>query len=88
MTSDSSRAKFDEILSQHLPVLDSVQPIVDELRTVEYGLDSIRRLKLLAALESGFEVRFRPEDLTDSSFSTAGSLWRTVVGLRATTLAE
>ncbi|MBN9743350.1 phosphopantetheine-binding protein [Amycolatopsis sp. A1MSW2902] len=88
MTSEPSRAKFDEILSQHLPVLGDDKPITDGLRTVEYGLDSIRRLKLLAALESGFEVRFAPDDLTDATFSTAGSLWQAVVALRTAVPSE
>ncbi|MCQ4081078.1 phosphopantetheine-binding protein [Streptomyces sp. RB6PN25] len=47
-----------------------------DLRKV--GIDSMQAIELLFSIEDTFGISLPDEDLNDSTFATAGSLWRAV----------
>jgi len=49
------------------------------------GLDSMRAIELLFALEDAYQVSVPDELLTDATFETAGSLWTAVASLQPVT---
>lgn len=50
----------------------------------DLGLDSMRAVELLFALEDGYDIVFPDELLTDATFATAGSLWAAIESLLLT----
>lgn len=49
----------------------------------DLGLDSMRAIELLFAVEDAFEVIIPDEKLTDATFETSRSLWSVIEELRA-----
>lgn len=62
------------------------EPITADSRLRELGLDSMRAIELLFALEDGFGVSLPDEALSEATFATAGSLWGVVAELLDPTL--
>jgi acyl carrier protein len=58
------------------------QEITHESRLRDLGLDSMRQIELLFAVEDAFEVTIPDEKLVDSTFETSGDLWAVVDSLR------
>jgi acyl carrier protein len=58
------------------------QRITSESSLRDLGLDSMRAIELLFAIEDMYRVSVPDELLTDATFETAGSLWRAVASLR------
>jgi acyl carrier protein len=53
----------------------------DSLR--DLGLDSMREIELLFAIEDTYGVTLPDEMLTDTTFATAGQLWAAITELAA-----
>jgi acyl carrier protein len=70
--------QFEELLRRFLPYLSPDEPLAEDARLRDYGLDSLATVELLAALESTFQVRFEDEALSLSTFETPAVLWRTL----------
>lgn len=69
--------KLQDILRSHLPYADSgALAESDELASL--GLDSMGMVRLLAALEDGYDVELPDDILNEETFATVGSLWRTL----------
>ena len=68
-------AEFEEFVRGHLPGLRDDEPLTAELVLADHGLDSLRRVSLLVALEDGFGITFPDELLAGNTFDTTGSLW-------------
>jgi acyl carrier protein len=51
----------------------------DSLR--DLGLDSMREIELLFAIEDSYGVMLPDEMLTDTTFATAGQLWASITEL-------
>jgi acyl carrier protein len=75
LTATALDAKFESTLRDFLPFLDVSQALTPEMSLRDLGLDSMGMVELLAALESGYDVRFRDEALTTETFATPGVLW-------------
>ncbi|MEV4816023.1 phosphopantetheine-binding protein [Micromonospora tulbaghiae] len=75
-------AEFTELLR---PFLKFAGPdeITEESRLRDLGLDSMREIELLFAIEDTFGVSVPDDKLVDSTFATAGGLWGVVEELRA-----
>ncbi|WP_156722128.1 acyl carrier protein [Streptomyces apocyni] len=73
--------RFVELLSGFLPFLDG-QELTPESTLSELGLDSMHSIDLLFAIEDTFGVPLPDEDLNDTTFATAGSLWSAVQAAR------
>ncbi|MGW2385623.1 phosphopantetheine-binding protein [Streptomyces sp. NPDC001658] len=82
--------EFVEVVSSHLPFLNG-RTLTASSSLRELGLDSMRSIDLLFALEDTFGASLPDEDLNDATFATAGSLWqalnaaRTAAGAAGTT---
>jgi acyl carrier protein len=57
-------------------------PVTADSSLHELGLDSMRAIELLFAIEDAYGVTMPDELLTDSTFATAGSLWAAIRSLR------
>jgi acyl carrier protein len=57
-------------------------PITADSSLRDLGLDSMRAIELLFAVEDAYEVSLPDEVLDDATFATAGSLWAVVEALR------
>jgi acyl carrier protein len=71
-------SKFENALREFLPFLDSDDILTADVSLRDLGLDSMGMVELLAALESGYEVRFRDEYLSMETFATPAVLWGTL----------
>ena len=74
-------AEFTELLR---PFLKFAGPdeITEDARLRDLGLDSMREIELLFAIEETFGVAVPDDKLVDSTFATAGGLWGVVEELR------
>ncbi|TCK22295.1 phosphopantetheine-binding protein [Pseudonocardia endophytica] len=75
-------AKFQDILLAHLQHADTTElHESDDLSAL--GLDSMGVVQLMTDLEDTYEFVMPDEALTEETFATVGSLWRTVYELVA-----
>ncbi|HJQ01773.1 MAG TPA: phosphopantetheine-binding protein [Jatrophihabitans sp.] len=70
-------ADFVALLRPYLKHARDVE-IDGSARLRDLGLDSMRSIELLFAVEDTYGIEIPDERLTDSSFETAGSLWAVV----------
>jgi acyl carrier protein len=75
--------RFDTIIRQHLPFLPADEELRDDIDLMDFGLDSLGIVQLLAALEETYAVRFRDDALAVENFRTPGVLWKTLSELSA-----
>ena len=69
--------RFTELLMPFLKFLGD-RDIVPDAPLRELGLDSMQAIELLFAIEDAFDVTLPDDDMNDSTFATAGSLWAVV----------
>ncbi|MFI1726742.1 phosphopantetheine-binding protein [Streptomyces sp. NPDC020489] len=72
---------FEKVLRDHLPRLQE-QPLDHDTDLRDLGLDSMKSVDLLFAIEDEMDVSLPDDDLNESTFATAGSLWRAVDAAR------
>ena len=70
--------RFTEMLKPFLPFLGEGEAITPDLPLRELGLDSMQAIELMFAVEDSFGVVLPDEALIESTFATAGNLWRVV----------
>lgn len=70
--------QFEEIVRGYLPFLPAAEPLRPDLLLRDYGLDSVSTVELLAALESGYGVRFSGDAMSMENFATPETVWRTL----------
>jgi acyl carrier protein len=68
---------FVALLTPFLKFADGKE-ITAESRLRDLGLDSMQSIELLFAIEDEYGISLPDEDLNDTTFATAGSLWRAV----------
>lgn len=68
---------FVQLVQPFLP-FHSGEEINEHTRLREYGLDSMREIELLFAVEDKYCVLLSDVLLTRETFETAGSLWRAI----------
>jgi acyl carrier protein len=74
--------EFTEMLRPFLKFAGT-EEIVEGSRLRDLGLDSMREIELLFAVEETFGVAVPDDKLVDATFETAGGLWTVVEELRA-----
>ncbi|MFJ8593535.1 acyl carrier protein [Streptomyces sp. NPDC093598] len=68
---------FTHLLAPFLPYLKD-QPLTEDSRLHDLGLNSMKAIDLLFTIEDELGVSLPDEDLNDATFATAGSLWNAV----------
>lgn len=68
---------FIDLLVPFLPSLNG-RPLTEDSRLHDLGLNSMKAIDLLFAIEDDLSVSLPDDDLNDSTFATAGSLWNAV----------
>jgi acyl carrier protein len=66
---------FESLVRQNLPGLSDGETVTTDMVMADYGLDSLRTVSLLIALEDEYEITFPDELLAANPFATVGSLW-------------
>jgi acyl carrier protein len=74
-------AEFSAMLRPFLKYADH-QEITAHTRLRDLGLDSMREIELLFAVEDTFGVVIPDDKLVDATFETGGSLWTVIEALR------
>ena len=69
--------RFTALLTRFLPARGD-RELTPETPLRDLGLDSMQSIELLFAIEDEFGVSLPDDDLTDTTFATAGNLWRAV----------
>ncbi len=70
-------ARFTELLAPFLKFSDDKEITADSnLR--DLGLDSMQSIELLFAIEDSFGISLPDDELNDTTFATAGSLWHAI----------
>ncbi|WP_424186720.1 acyl carrier protein [Actinokineospora sp. G85] len=69
--------RFTELLAPFLKFAGD-RPITAESHLRDLGLDSMQSIELLFAIEDTFGIALPDEDLNDTTFATAGSLWTAI----------
>lgn len=78
-------AEFVALLRPYLKYAGD-QEISADAKLRDLGLDSLRAIELLFAVEDAFDVVIPDEQLTDATFETPGSLWTVIEKLSAPSL--
>lgn len=73
--------RFVDLLRPYLKYADG-QPITEGSSLRDLGLDSMREIEVLFAIEDAYGVAIPDERLTDDTFETTGSLWSVIDELR------
>ncbi|EEP74798.1 acyl carrier protein [Micromonospora sp. ATCC 39149] len=73
--------RFAELLRGHLPFLSPDEPLEQDARLRDFGLDSLATVELLAELEREYQVHFADQALSLETFATPAILWKTLSGL-------
>jgi acyl carrier protein len=76
--------RFEELLRRFLPYLAADEPLHEDARLRDYGLDSMATVELLSALESTYQVRFQDQALSLETFETPAILWKVLSAIRQT----
>lgn len=58
-------------------------PVLPDDSLRDLGLDSMREIELLFAIEDTYGITLPDEMLTDTTFATAGQLWKAIGDLAA-----
>ncbi|MGW2302464.1 phosphopantetheine-binding protein [Streptomyces sp. NPDC001809] len=66
--------RFDEVLREHLPLLEAGREVPSEASLAALGLDSLSTVHLVIGLEDALGVTIPDALLTAENFATAGSL--------------
>jgi acyl carrier protein len=74
-------AEFAALLRPHLKYVGD-REITGDASLRDLGLDSMRAIELLFAVEDAYGVVIPDERLTDATFATGGSLWSVIDELR------
>ncbi len=74
--------RFVQLLTPFLPLLRN-QELTENVRLRDLGLDSMKSIDLLFGIEDAFKVSLSDEDLNDSTFATAGNLWKAISAAQA-----
>ena len=69
--------RFVTLLAANLPLAGD-HAFAEETRLRDLGLDSMQAVELLFGIEETFGVSLPDEELNDTTFDTAGSLWNAV----------
>jgi acyl carrier protein len=69
--------RFVDLLTATLPLLGE-GPLTEDTRLRDAGLDSMQAVDLLFGIEDAFDVSLPDEELNETTFATAGSLWKAV----------
>ena len=67
--------EFEALVRRNLPGLVDGEPVTADTAMADYGLDSLRMVSLLIALEDEYDITFPDELLAANPFATVGSLW-------------
>ncbi|TDP90594.1 acyl carrier protein [Labedaea rhizosphaerae] len=69
--------RFTELLAPFLKFGKDKQ-ITPESNLRALGLDSMRSIELLFAIEDTYGISLPDDEMTDATFATAGSLWHAI----------
>jgi acyl carrier protein len=69
---------FEPTIRQSLPFLAPDTSLAPDVDLLALGLDSVRMVGVMVALENEYDIQFPDEVLTAETFATPGNLWQVV----------
>lgn len=69
--------RFTELLAKFLKFANG-KPITEDSDLRALGLDSMQSIELLFAIEDTYGVMLPDDEMGDTTFTTAGNLWRAI----------
>lgn len=66
--------KLEHVLREHLPDIDSAEPLDPGSALIELGVDSLRLVEFIVALEDSFDIVIPDEEMLAENFDTIGSV--------------
>ncbi|MGZ2357919.1 phosphopantetheine-binding protein [Streptomyces sp. 372A] len=73
--------QFESLIRRSLSLLEPDEPLLADLYTPDYGLDSLAMVELMLGIEDAYGISF-PDDLVDPGiFTTPQGLWNVVSAL-------
>jgi acyl carrier protein len=69
---------FVQTLREQIPLLPAAGELSPAVDLYDFGLDSMRSVQLLLALEEALDISIPDEMLTADAFRTVGSIWTLV----------
>ena len=85
VTSGGWDERFESLVRDHLPFLTADEELQPDLDLREFGLDALRAVELLVALESIYGVRLGDVVMSMHTFATPAALWAALRGKRSAT---
>jgi acyl carrier protein len=76
---------FEELLQHHVPYVEPGAAVPPDVPLVEQGVDSAGLLRLMMAVENAYAIQFAMDQLNESVFRTARSVWAATTDIRAAT---
>ncbi|WEH12237.1 phosphopantetheine-binding protein [Streptomyces sp. VNUA24] len=70
--------RFEKILRENLAELDPGRPLEPDASLPDLGMDSLKSVALLVALEDAYGITFPDEGLTARTFASPRNLWMQV----------
>ncbi|MFC4859243.1 phosphopantetheine-binding protein [Actinophytocola glycyrrhizae] len=83
MTIEPWDPHFEAILRTYLPELPPADPLPENVRLANLGLDSLRTLGLILDIQEQYQVTFTDDELNPDTFATSASLWGALAKLTA-----
>lgn len=77
MTTSVHFDQYEDVLRKHLPYAGDA-PLAGSNVLADLGLNSLGVVRLLADIESTFDIELPDEALTPATFETVDSLWQAV----------
>jgi len=75
--------KLSDVLRDHMPDAPEEGPLAPETNLVDLGIDSLRLVELIIALEDTFDVMIPDEEMLAENFRTVGTIGALVDRLTA-----
>ncbi|WP_217208438.1 phosphopantetheine-binding protein [Streptomyces sp. AC550_RSS872] len=73
--------RFEDLMRAALRLLEPDEPLLPDMRTADYGLDSLAMVQLMLGIEETYGISI-PDDVVEPGlFATPEMLWNTVAEL-------
>ncbi|MDN0197618.1 phosphopantetheine-binding protein [Streptomyces sp. S.PNR 29] len=77
-------ARFEALVRAALRLLEPDDPLPPDLRTADYGLDSLAMVELMLGIEETYEISIPDDVVKPQIFATPENLWNVVSELCGT----
>ncbi|WP_405847039.1 phosphopantetheine-binding protein [Streptomyces sp. NBC_01518] len=70
--------RFEVLLREALRLLEPGDPLLPDLRTADFGLDSLAMVELMLGIEESYGISIPDDMVRPQVFSTPETLWKLI----------